>query len=323
MRRHRQLALITAMFLSFAHIAWAQEPVHRVGFLTGTEEPVAENAFIDELSERGYVMGRNLQLDFRHTQGEAERISVLVNELVALRPEIIVAATSSAAVAVHNAAPAIPLVFIMVSDPAGVGLVQSLSHPGGNVTGSASAVPEDFTSKELQLLKAVVPTAQRIAILVNPKNPVHQLELTKLPETARRLAIELFSVEAGKPEQLGGAFETAHAKGADAILVFGDPLVGRESQNIADLANKYRLPSMYFFSSLVKRGALMSYGPNALDQWRGGAAYVDKILKGAKPGELPVAQPTRYDLVINLKTAKALGLTVPPDVLAQASELIE
>jgi putative ABC transport system substrate-binding protein len=275
------------------------------------------------MRERGYVVGRNLQLDVRYTQAEAERIPTLINELVLLHPEIIVALGPPNAIAVHNAVPAIPLVFIGISDPVAVGLVESLAHPGGNVTGFASAVPEGFTAKQLQLLKAVVPTAQRIAVLINPTTQTHQRERTKLPDYARQLALELFPVEASKPEQLEAAFETAHTNGADAIHVWGDPLVGREGQKIADLAIKYRLPSMYFFRETVAQGGLMSYGPNMFENWRGSATYVDKILKGANPGELPVAQSTRYNLVINLRTEKALGLTIPPDLLAQAAELIE
>jgi putative ABC transport system substrate-binding protein len=305
------------------HNAWAQEPVHRVGFLASTEVPELQNAFIDGLRERGYVVGRNLQLDFRYTQGEAERIPALINELVSLHPEIIVASGPPNAIAVRNAAPATPVVFIGISDPVAIGLVQSLAHPGGNVTGSALAVPEQFVAKQLQLLKTVVPTARRIAVLANPTNPMHQRDLAKFPDTARRLAIELLPVEASNPEQIEEAFETAHAKGVDAIHVFGDPLVSRESQKVVDLANKYRLPSSYLFRAAVVQGGLMSYGPNPIEYWRGGAVYVDKILKGAKPGELPVAQPIRFDLTINLKTATALGLTIPPDVLAQATELIE
>ena len=191
------------------------------------------------------------------------------------------------------------------------------------MTGFATAFPEEFIAKQLQLLKTVVPTVQKIAVLVNSTNQIHQREQVKFPETARRLAIELFPVEASKVEQLAGAFETAHAKGANAIDVLGDPLFGSVGQRVVDLANKYRLPSMYLFRAAVVQGGLMSYGPNQLEVWRGGADYVDKILKGAKPGELPVAQATRFDLTINLKTAEALGLTVPPDVLAQAAELIE
>ena len=323
MRGHRQLALRATIFLFLAHIAWAEEPSHRVGFLTITEAPVAENAFIDELRDRGYVVGRNLQLDFRYTHGETESIPALINELVALHPEIIVANGPPNIIAVHSSAPAIPLVFMGIGDPVAVGLVQSLAHPGGNVTGFATTVPEGFAAKQLQLLKAAVPTAQRIAILFNPTNPAHQLEKPKLPETARRLAIELLPVEASKPEQIEGAFETAHTKGADAIFIAGDPLVVRESKKVVDLANKYRLPSINPFRNLVVQGALMSYGPDPLDVVRGGAAYVDKILKGAKPAELPVTQPSRYNLVINMKTAKALGLTIPPDMVAQAAELIQ
>ena len=319
----RRLTLIVAGLIVGAVSAQAQETVHRIGFFANAEYPELEHAFLDGLRDAGYLAGRNLQIEFRYTQGEPERIPPLLTELVALHPEIIVAIGPPNAIAVRNSAPAIPLVFIAVADPVAVGLVQSLAHPGGNVTGFATLVPEDFVAKQLQLLKAAVPTASRIAILVNPTNQIHQREQTKFSETTRRLGIELFPVEARKLDQLGTAFEAAHMKRADAIHVFGDPLFNREGPRIVELAMRYRLPSSYLYRANVVQGGLIAYGSNPLDYYRGAAPYVDKILKGAKPGDLPVAQPTRFDLTINLKTARELGIPIPPDLLAQAAETIE
>jgi putative ABC transport system substrate-binding protein len=200
-----------------------------------------------------------------------------------------------------------------------LGLVESLAHPGGNVTGFATLVPGGFVGKQLQFLKAVVPQASRIAVLINPTNPIHQREKAELPEIERHLVV----VEASKPDQLEPAFETAHRLGAEGIHVFGDALIGRHSATVAGLAAHYRLPAMYLNRQNVQDGGLMSYGPNQLDFWRRCAAYVDKILKGEKPGDLPVQQPTRFYLIVNLKTAAELGITVPPLILAQANEVIE
>ena len=290
-----------------------------------TETPENAQALLEGLRERGYVVGRrNLQIDYRYSQGRTEQIPALVAELVALGPEVIIASTSQNAIAVHAAAPTIPLVFIAVADPVALGLAESLAHPGGNVTGFATLVQnEDFLGKSLQLLKEFVPRASRVAVLINPTNPMHQLELPKFPEIGRQLGVEVIVVEASKPDQLETAFETAHTQGAEAIRVSGDPLTFTHSAKVVELAARYRLPGMYLGRRYVQDGGLISYAPNNADFWHRAAAYVDKILKGEKPGDLPVEQPTRFYLVVNLKTAEALGVTVPPLILAQADEVIE
>jgi putative ABC transport system substrate-binding protein len=300
-----------------------QQPVHRIGVLTVTENPEMMQAWLEGLRERGYVVGRNLQIKYRYSQGRTEQIPALVAELVALGPEVIVANAPPYAVAVHAAAPTVPLVFIAVADPVALGLVESLAHPGGNVTGFATLVPEGFVGKQLQFLKAILPQASRIAVLINPTTPTHRLELPRLAEIGRRLGVELIVVEASKPDQIETAFETAHTQGAEAIHVRGDPLVFTHLANVIGLAARYQLPAMYLERRYVLDGGLMSYGANQADNWRGAASYVDKILKGEKPGDLPVQQPTRYYLTVNLKTAAALGITVPPLILAQADEVIE
>jgi putative ABC transport system substrate-binding protein len=323
MSPHRALAVIAASLILLTSQAGGQQPVHRIGVLSVIENPEMMQAWLEGLRERGYVVGRNLQIEYRYSQGQTERIPALVAELVAFGPEVIVALGPQNVVAVHSAAPTIPLVFIAVADPVALGLVESLAHPGGNVTGFASVVPEHFIGKQLQLLKAVVPQASRIAVLINPTSPSHPRELPKLPEFGRQLGVELVVVEASKPEQLEAAFETARMQAAEAIHVLGDPLTFRHSAKVVGLAARYQLPAMYLDRRNVLDGGLMSYGPNPLGLWRRAGIYVDKILKGERPGDLPVEQPTRFDLIVNLKTATALGITVPPAILAQAEEVIE
>jgi putative ABC transport system substrate-binding protein len=210
MSRHRALIMIAASLILFASQAGGQQPVHRIGVLMGTESPEQTQALLEGLRERGYVVGQNLQIEYRYSQARTEQIPALVAELVALGPEVIVANGTPNAVAVHAGAPTIPLVFVAVGDPVAVGLLESLAHPGGNVTGFSTVVPEGFVGKQLQFLKALVPQASRIAVLTNPTNPVHRPELPRLPEIGRLLGVDLVVVEASKPDQLDTAFEAAH-----------------------------------------------------------------------------------------------------------------
>jgi putative ABC transport system substrate-binding protein len=244
-----------------------------------------------------------------------------VAELVALRPDIIVATASQIATAVRAAAPTIPLVFLFIGDPVGLGLVPNLARPGGNVTGVTTMLPEGFGGKPLQLLKTAAPTASRIAVLVNPTNQLHKPD--ELVDPARQLGVELITVRASKVEDLEAAFQEAHARGAEAINVLGDALTFRASAKIANLCLQYRWPSIYLSPEHVRDGGLMSYGSDRVEIVRAGARQIASILNGAKPGDLPVEQPTRFDLTINLKTAKALGITVPATLLIQATEVIE
>ena len=317
------LAVIAASLILSTSAARGQEPVHRVGYLGNIETPEGRQAWLEGLHERGYVVGRNLQVEYRYSQARTEQIPTLVAELVAFGPDVIVTSGPQLTFAVHAAAPTIPLVFLAVADPVALGLVESLAHPGGNVTGFATLVPEGFVGKQLQLLKALVPHASRIAVLINPTNPLHPRDRARLPEFGRLLGVDLVVVEVSKPDQLEAAFEAAHTQGAQAIQILGDALIFIHSAKVAALAARYRLPAMYLNRRNVGDGGLISYGPNQLDFWPSVAAYVDKILKGEKPGDLPVQQPTRYYLTVNLKTAAELGITVPPAILAQAEEVIE
>jgi putative ABC transport system substrate-binding protein len=327
MWRHGSLAVVAASLMLFTSQARGQQLVHRIGVLMVTETPEQTQALVEGLGERGYIVGQNLHIEYRYSQGRTEEIPTLVAELIAIGPEVIVASTTPNAVAVHAATPAIPLVFVGLGDPVGVGIVENLAHPGGNVTGFANVVPEGFVGKQLQLLKALVPQASRIAVLINPTNPLHQRDRARLAEFGPQLGVELVVVEASKPDQLEAAFETAHTQGAEAIHVLGDPLIFIHSAKVASLAARYRLPAMYLNPRNVQDGGLMSYGPNNGPNnagfWHRAGTYVGKILKGERAGDLPVEQPTRFDLVVNLKTAAELGITVPPSILAQAAEVLE
>jgi len=226
--------------------------------------------------------------------------------------------------ALKSATATIPIVFVGVADPVGLGLVQSLSRPGGNITGLATLVPEDFLAKRIQLLQDLVAGASKIALLIIPGNPMHRLIVAEyVASTARKLGVALLIVEATTPEELDAAFASAAAQRADAIVDVGDILTIQQAPRVVALAAKYRLPATYLFRQSANEGGLIVYGPDLADLFRRAAGYVDKILKGAKPSDVPVEQPTKFELVINMKTAKALGLTVPPSLLVGADEIIE
>jgi putative ABC transport system substrate-binding protein len=321
MRRHRALVALATILLLVASQAGGQQAVHHIGYLGGIRDPELIQAWQEGLRARGYVEGQNVQIDYRWYQGY-EQIPALLAELVALGPEVLVTSGSNAAVAVHTAAPTIPLVFLGVSDPVGLGLIESLAHPGGTATGLAALVPEGFTGKQLELLKEFAQPS-RIAVLVDPAMSMHQLELRKLPEIGRQLGLELVVIEAGKPDQFETAFEKAHTQSAEAIHVWNGPHAIPHSAELVELAARYRLPAMYMERQYVQKGGLVSYGPDVLYKYRRAGAYLDKIFKGEKPGDLPVELPTHFELIVNLKTAKALGVTVPLSILTEADEVIE
>jgi len=287
MRRHHALAVIAASLMLLAPPAGGQQPVHRLGVLGSADTPEQTQALLEGLRERGYVVGGNLQIDYRYSEGRTEQIPTLVAELVAFGSEVIVGNGTQNAVAVHAGAPTIPLVFL-AGDPVGVGLVKSLAHPGANATGFSASVPEGFTGKQLQLLKGIVPQASRIAVLINPTNPLHSRERAKLPEFGRLLGVELVVVEASNPAQLETAFEGARKESADGILVLGDSLIFAHTAKVVELAARYQLPAMYLSRRNVQSGGLMSYGPNNVEFWHHAGGYVGRILNGERPGDLPV-----------------------------------
>jgi putative ABC transport system substrate-binding protein len=279
----------------------------------------------DSMRDHGWIEGKNLIVDYRSAEGHAERVASLVNELVALKPDVLVGPTAQEALALKSATASIPIVFFAVGDPVRLGLVQSLSHPGGNITGLAALAPGNIFSKRIQILREMVPAASKIAVLVNPSNADHRLFLAdqELPETARKLGVTFPVLEATTVEELDIDFASAAAQHADAIIPFGSELTTNHAARVTALAAEHRLPAIYSNRLFTTNGGLVSYGADVADLLRRAGDYVDKILKGTKPADLPVEQPTKFDLVINLKAAKALGLEIPASLLARADEVIE
>jgi putative ABC transport system substrate-binding protein len=328
MKASRRVLGVTLMLSLVAGplIAEAQQAgkVPRIGVLGTGPSGAQWDAFRQGLRELGYMEGRTILVEWRWTGGKAERAAELAAELVRLQPDVIVTSAPQPAAAAKGATATIPIVFMGVADPVRMGLVATLARPGGNITGLATLVPEGFAGKMIELLKEAVPQVSRMAVLVNPTNAIHQqIVANELPGTAERLQLTLLTVEARAADALEGAFEAAVRERTGAITVFGDPLVSVHRARIVELAAKHRLPAMYLFREVVEAGGLMAYGPNFADFGRRAASYVGRILKGARPADLPVEQPTKFELVINLKTAKSLGLTVPPSVLVRADEIIQ
>lgn len=301
------------------------EKVVRLGIICGVRcEGAGYDALKDGLRRLGWVEGRNLTVDRRGAGGEQERLPALAAELVALKPDLIVAVAPQPTRAAKDAAGTIPIVMVAVADPVGVGLVQSLARPGGTITGFTTLVPGGFGSKMLELLTQALPGATRIAVLVNPKNDVAmKLFPTEVPPAAARLGVQLQVVEASSPDQLERAIDAAVRERAEGLLVYGDPMFHNPPRRLPDLAARAGLPAIYLVREVTQAGGLMSYGPDFEDMFRRAASYVDRILKGAIPRDLPIQQPTKFELVINLKTAAALGRTIPRSLLQRADEVIQ
>jgi putative ABC transport system substrate-binding protein len=325
MKRRKFIAATAALLVS-PRRSWAQGTRRRLGFLavgdgSGQALNRAEIALFDELRSLGWIDGRNLTIEYRFSH-PPERLPASVADLIALSPDVLIAAAPRATAALKSATATIPIVFVAVFDPVGLGFVQSLSRPGGNITGLATSAGVEI-SKQIEILRELVPRASKIAILVNPANPMHRLTLAEeVPRAARNLGLALPIVEATKAEELDTAFASAAAERADAMIVFGDPLTVVQGPRVIALAAKHSLPAIHLSRQFANDG-LVVYGPDIADLFRRAGGYVDKILKGTKPADLPVEQPTKLELVINMKTAKALGLTVPPSLLVRADEVIE
>jgi putative ABC transport system substrate-binding protein len=329
MQRREFIALfggVTAASAAWPLAAGAQTPpkIPRVGYIagssaTGTEHTVG--AFRQGLRELGYVEGQTIALEVRWAEGRSERIPELVAELVGLKMDVLVAGSSLAALAANKATRTIPIVMV-AADPVGLGLVASLGRPGGNVTG-LSFFSEAIIGKRLELLKELVPALARVAVLRNPMVAAHATFWQETEVAARKLGVTLQPIEVRGPEDFEAAFAAATRGNAQALIHFDDALTLAHRPRIVALAASSRLPAMYGFREFPDEGGLMSYGPSFVVLFRRAATFVDKILKGAKPADLPVEQPTKFELVINRKTANALGLTVPPTLLAQADDVIE
>ena len=323
MRPHPILPVACVALLAIGSTATGQTASRpaRIGMLCAT---VCPTVVLDELRQLGWIEGSTILIDRKPAASRLERLPQLAKELVQSKPDLIIATGPQPARAAKDATTEIPIVMLYVADPVGVGLAQSLARPGGNLTGVTTLVPGGLMAKSLQLLKELLPTARRIAVLINPTNEVvNRLLPIEAPPAAAQLGFQLDVIEVREIEELAAAVARAKKQGADALLVPGEAMFHVPPNRLPDLAAEAKLPALYLPRALVEAGGLMSYSPDFDAIERRGAHYVDRILRGAKPAELPIEQPTRYQLVINLKTAKALGLDVPSSLLAVADEIIE
>jgi len=313
-------ALASGMVMSpFATFAQVPARVPRIGILGNDNAPVWDG-FRQGMRELGYVDGRTVALEWRWAEGKTDRYPGLAGELVALKVDVIVTSSTQAARAAKQATSTIPIVMTISAYPDRIGLVDSLARPGGNITGSSNVSPE-LMGKRLQLLKEIAPKVRRVAILWNPASPVETLGFADLQAASAAAGVDLVSVEVRSAEDYAAAFSTA--MGADALHAFGNPVNFRNRQLIADFALGSRLPGSFEERIFVDAGGLFSYAPSFFALFRRAAAIVDRILKGAKPADIPIEQPTSFELVINLSTAKALGLALPQQVLMRASDVVQ
>jgi putative ABC transport system substrate-binding protein len=327
-RRTRRRLLQGALVMALSSLLSGCEKrveAPRIGFLAvGSREGRAFliNGFLQGLREHGYVEGQNILIEYRFSEGRNDRLPELAAELVNLKVKLILASGSPASFAAKDATRTIPIVMgSLAANPIETGLISSLSRPGGNITGMTEMASE-LGAKRLELLKQTVPRLSRVAVFWNPPNPAYGPVLKALEAAAPAMGVELQRLEVRVPEDFEGALQAATRQRADALFVPGDPLVTNRPNILADLALKYRLPTITDFRELPEAGGLLSFGPDLVDSYRRAATHVDKILKGANPADLPMEQPTKFDLFINLKTARVLGLTIPQAVLLKATKVI-
>lgn len=318
--RRRQFLLAAGALLVAPIVARAQRATkpYRIGVLTVGPEDVLQQS----LRDLGYVEGRDVVFEIRDTEGRSERVDALASDLVRLKVDVIVATHPAAVFSAKRATATIPIVMMNSPDPVQLGLVTSLARPGGNITG-LTTLTVDVSIKQIELLKEAVPRASRVALLWNPDNPWHPVAVTGLQARGGSLGLQLQVLEVRGPDAFDSAFHAMTTKRAQAVLALADPMMFSHRQRLADLATKHRLPMMSNVRQYAEAGSLMSYWADRTDLSRRAASYVDRILKGAKPGDLPIEQPTKFELVINLKTANALGLKIPPSVLLRADRVIE
>jgi len=323
---HRRSFLASAVTVIASPLAAGAQKTGKVptiGFLGTTSASTWgpwTAAFVQRLRELGWVEGRTIAIEYRWAEGRPERFTEIAAEFVRLKVDVI-ATSGGAALGAKRATSVIPIVFAAANDPVGAGLVASLARPGGNVTG-LSLQSTDLASKRIEVLREVIPRLHRLAIMANVANPSNTVEIGEVQAAARVLSLDAATIEIRHAEDIAPAFEALKGR-ADALYVCGDPLIFANRVRIITLALGARLPTIYGLREYVGVGGLMSYGANYPDQFRRAAEYVDKILRGAKPGNIPVEQPTKFDLVINLTTAKTLGLTIPPSLLLRADQVIE
>jgi putative ABC transport system substrate-binding protein len=322
--KRRQFITLLSGAAAWPISARAQQPAKlpRIGFLSTEAADSLSDAFKEGLRELRYVEGQTIAIDWRFSGDRVERLPELAAGLVRLGVDLIVVTTTAPANAARAASSTIPIVFVSVSDPVEFGFIKSLAQPGGNMTGLANTNVE-LSAKRLEILRELLPRVTRIAVLWNPTVSVNRAALRELEDAARALGVELYPFEAQGAIELGGALVALMERRPEALFVVPNPLFFQFAQELADFTTRHRLPTMHGFRENVQAGGLMSYGPSLTDMYRRAATYVDKILKGEKPADLPVERPTKFELVINLKTAKAIGLEVPPIMLTRADEVIE
>ena len=323
--RRTFLATVTGGLLAAPLAAEAQPAgkVPRIGYIRTEAPPTADiEGFRQGLREHGYVEGKNIVVEYRWADGNEQRLRAIVAELIRLKVDLIVTSAPAATRAAKEATTRIPIVMVLVADPVAFGFVASLARPGGNVTGFAFLLPE-LSGKRLELLKDAIPELSRVAVLWNAANPYKAFDLKEVQAVADALRVAVQTFPVREPNDFGDAFEAAVKSRARGLITLEDPFTIAHRTRIIDLALKHRLPAVYGVRPFVDAGGLMSYGPDRVDQNRRAAIYVDKILKGAKPADLPVERPTKFELVINMKTAKALGLTIPQSLLVRAVEVIQ
>jgi len=323
LRRRQFITLIGGAAATWPIAAPAQQGVkYRIGFLSAGVIPKYWSNFVDGLRELGWIEGKNIVFDLRQAENRLDRLPELAAELVRLNVDAIATVGTLAPLAAKQVTTSIPIVMLSAGDPLGSGLVASLARPGGNVTGMSLMTP-DLGGKRLELLKEVLPRLARAAIIWNAANPYSALVFGETQGAAKKLTVELQSLEVRGPDDFDGAFEAAKRQHPEALITVEDPLTFTYAKRIAEFAVAHQLPALHGLREFVTADGLMSYGASLADLARRAAGYIDKILRGAKPADLPVQQPTKFELVINLKTARALGLEIPPTLLARADEVIE
>jgi len=324
----RQILIAVSSALAAPLVVFAQQRAAKIalmGYLDGTAADYASyraERLRAGLRELGYIEDKSIVIEYRWAEGKYERLPGLAAQLVQLKPDVIVAAGTQAIQAAQKATTTIPIVMAATADPVGAGFVESLSRPGRNLTG-LSNISVDLSSKYLELLRIAIPRLSRITVLVNPTHPNHPAFLKNIQASAQSSGVKVSTITARTASEIGAAFAVMKQERAGALIVLPDGLFFIQAHRIAELAGQQRLPTMFWTREMVEAGGLMSYGQDNVEHYYRAATYVDKILKGAKPGDLPVEQPTTIELVINLKTAKAIGLTIPQDLLFRADRVIE
>jgi putative ABC transport system substrate-binding protein len=326
MRRRTFFAVLGGVVAAWPLAARAQQKAMPVIGVLGTGSPSVSSgplmAFRRGLSEAGYVEGKNLAIEYRWAEGDYDRLPALAADLVGRKVDLIMASSPPSALAAKNATSTIPIVFRGGGDPVGAGLVASIARPGGNITG-VSFVADELTAKRLELLSELIPRARVFALLVNPNNPSAENIIRGEQEAARMKGLQLHVLKAGSEGEIDSAFASLVQLHADALVVGADPFLSGQREQLVALASRHAVPAIYAWREFATSGGLISYGASLTTAFRLVGTYAAKILKGAKPSDLPVQQPTKFELVINLKTAKSLGLTVPATLLAQADDVIE